>query len=304
MTDVVYDPLSGVLYINEVNRIRMANMVTGVVDTIGPSTFSSTKDLAYDSVNQYLYISDDSEHTIKRISVGNSYVVNVVAGVQGSAGYSGEGIATSVTLFSPNGLCVGLVGDFYIADYFNHRIRKVLSGLMSTIAGTGNSGFSGPGVSGTPNLMDIARPRDIFMDTSGNFYVISDTYSIVYKITTSSNTMTLIAGIPGESGGNGDGLPATLGTFNSPWSIAVGDNNNIYVTSKNAHSIRIIDGVTGLMSTWGTRGRYANGPVTQCQFIFPTGLNFDTSGNLYVVDSVNSNVKKIGSKLHFFVIGL
>ena len=113
-----------------------------------------------------VYIADTSNHRIRKITVSTGIISTVVG--TGSAGYSSEpGYATATTLYNPHDVKLGSDGNIYIADYFNHRVRKVTTatGLITTVAGNGDEGFSGD--NGVGSSAALNYPHSIARDTEG-----------------------------------------------------------------------------------------------------------------------------------------
>lgn len=102
-------------------------------------------------------------------------IINTIAG-NGTAGYSGDnGPATSASLYGPWGVAVDSLGNIYIADYYNHRIRKVdTAGTITTVAGNGTNGYSGD--NGQATSASLNSPRRVAVDSAGNIY-IADTFN-------------------------------------------------------------------------------------------------------------------------------
>jgi len=142
---------------------------------------------------------------------------SIVAGVQNVFGYNGDGIpATEAWLAFPMGVAVDNAGNLYIADWLNNRIRKVdTSGIISTVAGNGNAGFSGDGGPATSAM--IWSDLDVAVDTKGNFY-IADSSNFRIRMVDASGTIHTLAG-SGDAGYNGNALPATATNM---FAIAVG----------------------------------------------------------------------------------
>jgi sugar lactone lactonase YvrE len=142
----------------------------GVLGDGGPATSAQVNQpegIAVDSSGN-VYIADYGNSKIRKINA--SGIINTIAGT-GSIGYSGDGgLATAASLNLPTGVAVDNLGNVYIADYQNSRIRKVdTSGTITTIAGTGTSGFSGDG--GPPPSAELSLPEDVGVDTAGHVYI-------------------------------------------------------------------------------------------------------------------------------------
>src|SRR5579862_163846 len=135
--------------------------------------------------------SSDSIYAVWKITPSGA--TTVVAGELYDIGYNGDGIpATQAWLFLPNGVAVDGVGNVYISDWLNNRIRKVnTAGIISTVAGTGTGGFSGDGGPATSAMVSL--PMDVAVDNKGNFYIADwDNYRV--RIVDSSGTIETLAG--------------------------------------------------------------------------------------------------------------
>src|SRR5205085_1476375 len=131
-----------------------------------------------------------------------------------SVGFGGDGgPATSAQLHFPSNVAVDAAGNIYIADASNHRIRKInTSGIISTIAGTITSGFSGDG--GPATSAEINNPSDVKVDAAGNIYIADYGNNRIRKINT-LGIISTIAGI-GSNGYSGDGGLATSAQIGQP----------------------------------------------------------------------------------------
>ena len=211
-----------------------------------------------------MFIVDKDNHRIRKITVSTGDIITI-AGSGGtgttSGGFSGDDdVATSALLKQPQGIaldstgilsCVHLcfkipscnfsvsftVGNFYIADTGNERIRKVTvtTGIITTIAGTGASGYGGDNDAATSAT--LSNPFTLAMDSSGNVY-IADTYNnCIRKVTISTGVITTIAGT-GTSSYSGDNSAATAATFNTPRGIDVDLFGNVYIADQDNARIR------------------------------------------------------------------
>ena len=292
----------GNLYIGDVNNRRVRKVdSTGTISTIaghgdqassgeGPATevgVSRPNGVAVDEAGD-LYVSDRSNHRILKLD--STGMFTTVAGT-GEEGFSGDGgPATEAQLNSPMGVAVDGAGDLYIADQYNHRIRKVDSnGTMTTVAGTEERGFSGDG--GPATEAQLFFPFHATVDGSGNVYV-ADTSNYRIRRIDAEGVITTFAGT-GEWGSSGDGGPATEAQL-TPRGLAVDGSGNVYVAD--GPRIRRIDaeGVITTIAGTGERGFGGDGgPATKAQLAFTFGLALDGSGNLYVADTENQRIRVV-----------
>ena len=246
--NMVFDA-TGNIYISDVsnNRIRMIN-TTGVISTIaGSSTLGSfggdggqataanlyyPSGLIFDATGN-LYIADGANNRIRKINT--SGIITTIVGT-GTAGYSGDGgQGTAAELSNPYGVIFDATGNLYISDFGNNRIRKVnTSGIITTIAGTGTSRFSGDG--GQATAAKIFHPSGITFDVSGNLYISDEGNSRIRTVNTSGIITTIIG--TGTAGYSGDEGQATVAEVNATLGITFDVSGNLYIADQGNNRIR------------------------------------------------------------------
>jgi uncharacterized protein (TIGR03437 family) len=302
LTAVTLDT-AGNLYLTDGLRIRKVS--SGIITTVagngkygfsgdgGPATSAAINvplGVAVDAAGN-LYISDSRNNRIRKVSGG---IITTVAG-SGSpfqpGGFSGDGgLATNATLNFPSGLAVDTVGNLYIADEDNHRVRKVSGGIITTVAGTGVVGFSGDGGPATSATLD--RPNGVALDAAGNLYIACDKID-VRKVT--GGTITTIAGRP-AFGFSGDGGPAINALFDVIYGIAVDSAANLYIADFNR--IRRVT-ANGIVDTFAGNRRFRfsgdGGAATGAtlNLVQPGGIAANASGDLYIADTLTYRVRKV-----------
>ncbi len=227
-------------------------------------------------------------------------IITTIAG-NDTSGYRGDlGPATTAELHVPTCSLADAVGNVYISDYGNNRIRKVNAfGTITTIAGTGSTIHSGDG--GPATAAGIAYPYGMTIDSVGNLYFVEDsgyvlfsTGSWIMKIDTAGIISTI--GGDGMFGYSGDGGPATGAEFNSATDIAIDIRGNIYVVDLGNNSIRKIN-TSGIITTIAGDGMpgYSGdgGPAVAAQLYYPFGIAVDRIGNLFISDRGNSRLRKV-----------
>ena len=167
----------------------------------------------------------------------------------------------------------------YIADNWNERIRVInTSGIISTIAGNGTSGFSGDG--GQATAAALNSPTGIAFDKSGNIYIADAQNHRIRKVSTSG----IISTIAGSSYGfSGDGWPATVAQLNQPEALAFDTTGNLYIVDNLNQRIRKID-VSGIMSTVAGTGGYGyngDGNATSAELNQPQGVAVASYASAY-----------------------
>ncbi|MFZ4106164.1 T9SS type A sorting domain-containing protein [Flavobacterium sp.] len=200
----------------------------------------------------------------------NAQCVSTLAGsTQGFA----DGTGTAAKFYSPYGVAVDGLGNIYVADRLNHKIRKITpSGVVTTFAGSTQGDADGTGTSAQFN-----SPYAIESDNSGNLYVADSNNSKIRKITPSGVVTTFATGI----------------IF--PLGVAVDVSGNVYVTSNGSQIMKI--NPSGVISNFAgsTQTGYLDGTGTSAQFKGPRGITVDALGNVYVADQLNHRIRKITS---------
>jgi sugar lactone lactonase YvrE len=239
-----------------------------------------------------VYIADTYDSRIRKIDTNGA--ISTVVG-DGSCHFVGDnGPAVNASVCQPTGVAVDVAGNIFIADTQNHRIRKInTSGVISTLAGTGNCHFVGDG--GPAVDASVCQPTGVAVDTAGNIYIADNGDYRVRKIDT-SGIITTVAG-NGQSGFSGDGSSALNAAFNTVASVAVDGAGNIYVADSYNTRIRKIDS-SGVVTTiagssYGFSGD--GGPAVNAQISNSFGVAADGSGNVYFVDTYNHRVRVISS---------
>ncbi len=221
--------------------------------------------------------------------------VNDISTFAGRPDSGDGGAATSALVHLPNDVATDAAGNLFIADTYNHRIRRVsTTGTITTVAGNGTSGFSGDG--GAATSAQLRFPEGVWVDTTGNLY-IADSGNHRVRLVTTTGTISTIAGT-GTAGFSGDGGPATAARLNDPKDITTDGSGNLYIADNENHRIRRVGGA-GIITTVAGNGveGYAGdgGPATSARLNDPTGVAFDTAaGVLYISDTENHRIRTVG----------
>ncbi len=230
-----------------------------------------------------------------------SYSLTTLAG--SGTGFSGDGgPATSASLFNPMAVCADGKGNFYIADWYNARVRMVnTAGIISTVAGTGIFVYNGDG--GPAIAAGIKGPMGICTGKNGNMY-ICDIGSNRIRVINSAGIISTFAG-NGRYGYSGDGGAATDAEFSDPAGICADDSGNIYVADIFNERVRKMN-TAGIITTFagnGIRGFTGNGtPATSATLYYPTAVAADHHGNLYIADADNSVIRKVNASGIIFTV--
>jgi len=200
--------------------------------------------IAVDSHNS-VYITDISEHVVRRVTGG---IITTIAGIGGLAGYSGDGgPAGSALLNSPEAVAVDSVGNIFIADTNNCRVREIsaTTGIINTVAGNGGCSFTGDGLAIDNG---VEYPQGVAVDANDNLFI--GDYSNRVRWVSPAGIMTTVAG-NGTAGYTGDGILATTAELYTPAGIALDASGNILVADYNSGRVRSISAFSALSTSTG-----------------------------------------------------
>jgi sugar lactone lactonase YvrE/Tfp pilus assembly protein PilE len=286
---------SGTAYVADSNSSRIISVTSGSVSSVfagsgvqgfvdgsvAAAKFALPSGIAIDASGT-VYVSDNVNNRIRKISGG---VVTTLAG-SGAASFA-DGTGTNAQFYRPYAIAVDTSGTLYVADSYNHRIRKITpAGVVTTLAGSGVAGFA----DGTGNNAQFKYPSGIAVDTSGTVYVGDSSNNRIRKITPAGVVTTLAgSGVAGFADGIGGSA-----MFNNPYGLAVDTAGNIYVADGQNQRIREIspNGVVTTLAGSGTAGTI-DGSGTTAQFYNPSGIAVDTTGIINVVEVLNPRIRKI-----------
>jgi trimeric autotransporter adhesin len=212
-----------------------------------------------------------------------------------AGGSNGDGGPAAGATLNPNDLVVDAVGNVFIADTGNHRIRKVdaVTGFISTVAGTGVAGYSGDG--GPATEADLSGPVDVEIDAVGNLYISDRGNQRVRKVDVVTGIITTVAGT-GSPGFSGDNGPATSAQLNSPGGVAVDSDGSIYIADTSNNRIRkVLPG--GGIRTYAGNGTFGfagdGGPASSARLALPADVTIGPVGDLYIADFANQRVRVV-----------
>jgi hypothetical protein len=322
---------AGNLYVgdNTAHRVRKVDATTGLITTVagsgtfdvirgltvlaspaagfsgdgGPATaahLNAPQLLATDAAGN-LYITDTRNQRVRKVDPNG--IITTVAGSGpvglNNGGFGGDGgPATSALLNVPRGVAVDAVGNLYITDNRNGRVRKVdPNGIITTVAGGGTApvtnGAKATEVALAPAVAGLA------VDRADNLFLVSPGDSRILKVSP-TGTISTVAGT-GKAGFSGDGGPATAAEIANPYAIAADSAGNVYFSDADNHRIRkisvdgIISTVAGSGATGAGNGGFAgdNGPATAARLNAPQGVAIDAAGNLLFTETGNRRVRKV-----------
>jgi sugar lactone lactonase YvrE len=264
---IASDP-AGNLYIafNAINRIRKIDAKTGIITSIaGSSAFESVRGLQP---------------------------------ALGSGGYGGDGgPATQALLNTPQNVALDAAGNLYIGDTVGHRVRKVdPNGIITTVAGTGQEGFSGDG--GPATQAQLAAVQGVAVDKSGNLYIADQRNRRVRKVDSKTGVITTIVGGGTEPVKDGAGATA-IALGGRPFGLALDLGGNLFIGDGGLNRILKVSpaGLVSIVAGTGTPGFSGDGgPATQAQFNNSSPrLAVDSAGNLYFADGANNRIRKVSA---------
>ena len=296
------------------NRIRKVDAATHTITTIaglGSSGYSGDGGQASSAeLNQplgvaldgagNLYIADADNDVVREINALTG-IITTVAG-NGVAGFSGDGgPATGAQLFFPFRVTVDGSGNLFITDS-SGAIRRVdaVTHLITTVAGTGTTGFSGDG--GPATAAQLAQPRGVTLDAKDNLYIADFLNMRIREVAAATGVITTVAG-DGQFGGNtiGDGGPATNAQLYSPTEVAVDAGGSLYIADSQNHHVRLVSAATGVINTIAGAPNLGQGlgfngdgiPAPLANLAEPEDVAIDSAGNLYVPDAPNQRIRRI-----------
>ena len=218
-----------------------------------------------------------------------SYTFLTFVGPTESPGWY-DGTNSAVGFAYPFGAAVDKTGNVYVADTYNHTIRKISpAGAVTTLAGSAGNYGTNDGVGYAARFL---TPDGLAVDTNGNVFV-ADTGNHTIRKITPAGLVTTLAGSPTQSGTNDGAGPAAR--FYNPTGVAVDTNGNLFVADWDNHTIRVVtpagavSTVAGLAGVSGTN----NGTGSAARFYHPAGVAVGTNSTVYVTDQYNHTIRKI-----------
>lgn len=206
------------------------------------------------------------------------------------------GPATQSVLVGPSGIAIDKHSNLFIAERGGNRIRRVdqRTGIITTVAGTGNRSYSGDG--GPATQADISIPEHIALDSNGNLYFGDRGNARVRRVDRRTGIITTVAGT-GTRGYSGDGKPATQAEISAPYGISLDQKGNLFIADTENQCLRRVDAKTGIITTVAGNGQRGfggdGGPATKASLSRPHVSIIDPNGNLIVGDSFNQRIRKV-----------
>ena len=242
-----------------------------------------------------MFFCEARNHVVRRVDAGTG-VVTTVAGT-GEQGYTGDGgPATEATLYEPYSLEVDADGNIYIVDRLNAAVRRVdgATGVITTVAGTGEPGYSGDG--GPGSQAQMREPNDCFLDGRGGLLIADIRDQRLRRLDLASGIIDTFAG-NGEKVRGGDGMPASQASILGARAVCMDGHGNTYIAEREGNGVRMVT-AGGIMSTVagaaGERGYTGDGGAAlAATWGAPKAIRCDAANNVIVVDTENHAIRRI-----------
>jgi streptogramin lyase len=250
-----------------------------------------------------LFIAEAGNHCIRKLNTKTG-VLTTVAGT-GGKGRSGDGgPATKATFNEPYAVAVDTNGDLYLADRLNAVVRKVdgTTGVVTTVAGTGERGFAGDGGKGSEAL--LREPNDCCLDGKGGLLIADVADWRIRRLDLKTGLISTLAGTGRDKdrvdrANIGDGGPATKAVIVGARAVCVDGAGNTFVCEREGNAVRKVDaqGVITTLAGTGAKGYTGDGSAAaRATFNGPKAIRCDRQGNVYVVDTENHAVRRIDAQ--------
>lgn len=291
---------AGHLYIadSENHVVRRVDRATGVittvagvcpVGTVGPGASPAAEEVPTgENDDPFADASTDATKAYTQVTDVSGTVRYVTGGRLTVEHDSGDGgPARQARLNFPGALAVDRSGNLYIAEAMNHRVRKVeaVTGVITTVAGTGQARYSGDG--GPAVLAALNEPTGLAVSDDA-LYIADQSNNRVRRVELATGIITTIAG-DGTAAFSGDQVPATQASLSGPSGVALSGDGRLYVADTFNSRIRSVDAATGQIATEAGDGRMYRyqGPDEPCSQSLsrPAAIAFGHDGKLYMTDS-------------------
>lgn len=314
-TDVAVDPQGNLLVVDSLNDLLCKlDITTGLITSVagsdgfgfagdgGPATeanLSSPTDVAVDPRGNF-FVVDKSNNRLRRVDAITSVISTVAGG--GFENQDCDGcLATDSFLLLPQGVAIDSQSNLFIGDVVQRRVRRVdaATGLISSVAGHGQVGFSGDGGPATAAVMH--SPVDVAVDQEGNLFIAEPINNRIRAVRGPLEGQVIrnidTAAGNGISGFSGDDAAATDAALSFPEGVAFDSAGSLLIADTRNHRIRKVDAGTGTITTVAGNGDNDfsgdGGPATQASLWFPENLAVDTSGNFFIADSNNNRIRRV-----------
>jgi DNA-binding beta-propeller fold protein YncE len=225
------------------------------------------------------------------------FVIATAVGT-GEKGFAGDGgPAKAAFLNGPFDVAFDRAGNLYFSDTFNHRIRRVdaRTGVITTIAGDGEPGYSGDG--GPAVRASLSEPYGIAIDRAGNIFVADRLNRRVRRIDAAQGTITTLAG-SGEAAYSGDGGSAADAGLAEPNGLALdAEERHLYIADVADHRVRIVDLSSGTIDTFAGTGKAEHGgddgPAREARIFGARAVKLGPDGMVYILERQGSSLRAV-----------
>ena len=216
----------------------------------------------------------------------------------GEKGFAGDGgPAARALLNGPFDVCFDRAGNFYFSDTFNNRIRRVdaASGVIATVAGNGDKGFSGD--SGPATQAALNEPYGVVVDRAGNLYIADRLNRRVRRVDAATGVIATLAGT-GEAAYSGDGGPAARAGLAEPNGLAFGPGEGrLYITDVADNRVRVVDLASGVIATFAGTGAAEHsgdgGPAAKAGTFGARAVKVAGDGTVYILERQGSSLRAV-----------
>jgi sugar lactone lactonase YvrE len=266
------------------------------------ATVSNPSGIAVDASGN-LYISDSLNNLVRKVDASSGIITTVAGVVSGAVATGNPNLAVNAHLSQPTGNAVDSKGNLYIAESKSSIVEKVdvSTGIISTVAGDGTSGYSGDGGQAVNAQMGV--PMAVAVDAAGNLYIADYSNNVVRRVAASSGAITTVAGTGNVANFGdpdfGDGGPAVSADLKWPEFLAVDPAGNIFISDYANAVVREVNAQTGIIKTVAGNGMSGytgdGGAATDAEMRQPSGIAIGSTGNLYIADTMNYRLRVVAT---------
>jgi sugar lactone lactonase YvrE len=243
----------------------------------------------------HLYIADTLNHRVRRVDAETG-VITTIAGLGRPRFFGDGGLAVEAGLNEPAALAVSDEGVLYIADQSNNRVRAVdlATGVIRTVAGTGQAGYNGDAVAATET--GLAGPSGLVLASDGTLFIADSFNGRVRALNPVTGLIRTVVGDGGEYRYQGPDEPPSR-SLSRPSGIALDEEGNLYVTDSDNHLVRRWNRITGSIERVAGVGVAAyggdGGAALEAGLSYPFGVVMDRAGHVLVADTFNHRIREI-----------
>ena len=224
--------------------------------------------------------------------------ITTMAGT-GKSGYDGDGGPAGSALLNEPFMCVfDRQGNLYVAEAMNHCVRRIdgHSNVITTVAGTGELGYSGD--AGPATRATLNQPYALNVADNGDLYIVDRLNAVIRKVDAASGIISTVAGT-GTPGPSGDGIPATQAALREPNDCFLDRHGGLLIADVQDQRIRRLDLATGVITAFagnGEKARAGDGrPATKASILGARAVCQDGGGNTYICEREGNGVRKVGA---------